>query len=115
MILHANAVAQDGAAGVRAGGIDGDDPNRAIIFPIMQRQLVDQRTLAGTGRTSQADDPCTPSVRKKGFQQLRPFRGAVLHRADGPGERARITCAQALYPLLHFVIQTVQCKAGRKG
>ena len=48
--LHADAVAEDRAAGERAGGIDGDDADRLAAPAQLQREPVHQRALAGARR-----------------------------------------------------------------
>ena len=57
MALHADAVAEDRAAGERAGGIDGDDADRLPRLRQSAGEAVDERGLAGAGRAGDADDP----------------------------------------------------------
>ena len=45
--LHAHAIAEDGAAGVRTGGIDGEDADGSSGPTQLRRQPIDQRALAG--------------------------------------------------------------------
>jgi hypothetical protein len=56
MLLHANAVTQDRAAGIRTGRINSNDANRAILFAIKARKLIYQRALPCARSASQADD-----------------------------------------------------------
>ncbi len=86
MRLHADAVAENRAAAVWAGGIDGDDANRAIFFSVVASQVVDQRALARAGRTGEADDASVAAVWEERLEQAGPSRGMVLNRADGAGQ-----------------------------
>ena len=52
--LHADAVAQHRAAGVRARGIDGDDAHRLPASAVVRRQPINERALARARR------PVTP-------------------------------------------------------
>src|SRR6185436_10050863 len=54
-LFHADAIAEQRAAGVRAGGIDGEDADGAITRTQRFRQLVDERALARARRTGDAD------------------------------------------------------------
>ncbi len=53
--LHANAVAQNRAAGEWAGGIDRDNADRFAFFAITCGEPIDQRALARAGRAGDAD------------------------------------------------------------
>ena len=55
MLLHANAITQDRAAGVWTCRIDGYDSDRVALLAVMFRQLIDKRALARTWRTSKTD------------------------------------------------------------
>ncbi len=55
MPLHADAVAEDRAAGDAAGGIDGDDGDGLSAAAEFGGQRVDERALARAGRTGDAD------------------------------------------------------------
>lgn len=65
MILHANTIPQNRPARVGTGGIDRNNANRAIFFAIVLGQLIDQGTLAGTGRTGKAKNPRATCLRKQ--------------------------------------------------
>jgi hypothetical protein len=111
MILHADAVAEDGAARVRRCGIHRDDTDGPIFFSIVVRQLIDQRALAGTRSTSQADYAGFAGVREQSLEQVEGAGRAVFDGGDGAGQRSCITGAQALNQGLGIVVQTDQCKA----
>ena len=74
MLLHADAIAQNRASRVRAGGIHRNDAHRAVLLAIVARQLIDQRALARARRTSEAEYACMSTVRKKNLKQFRPAR-----------------------------------------
>ena len=96
MLLHANAVAQNRAAGVGAGGIDGDDADRRSLLAIVVCQLIDQRALARAGRAGEPEYPRLAAVRKQGLQQLRPSRRVILDGGDGARQRAGIAGAELM-------------------
>jgi len=110
MTLHADAVAQNRASGVRAGGIDRDDSDSAIFFAVKLRKLIDQRALAPTRRTSESDGARVATVSKEGFKQVKPTRAVVLDGRNSAGEGAGIAGAKLLNPWLEFGIQTSKCK-----
>src|SRR5579864_8705635 len=98
MGLHADAIAQDGAAGVRAGGIDGDDADGALLLAVLAGELVDQRALAGAGSAGHPDHARLPAEGEHGFEDSNGFRPPVFNGADGPGQSAHIAGANALDP-----------------
>ena len=65
MALHADAIAENGAAGVRAGGIDGDDSDFLAGFAIVSGEAVDERAFAGARSAGDAGEIGGASVRKK--------------------------------------------------
>ena len=64
VLLHADAVAQDGAARVRTTGIHGDHRDRLPFLADQTCELIAQRTLAGARRTGDANDKSSPGMRK---------------------------------------------------
>ena len=90
MVLHADAITENCATGIRTAGIDGDDSDGAVFFAIVLRQLVDQRALARARRAGQADGSCASGMRKERFEQIDPARRVVLNRRDRTGERTGI-------------------------
>ncbi len=90
MLLHADAVAQNRSACVRAGGIDSNDADRAVFFAVMPRQLVDQSALAGAGSAGHTQNARVAGVGEKSFQQIGPSGSAILDRTDDTGQRTRI-------------------------
>jgi hypothetical protein len=55
MNLHAHAIAQDRAAGKRAGGINGENADGVALLAQYDGQSIDQRAFAGAGGASDAD------------------------------------------------------------
>ena len=66
---HAHAVAEDGAAGDRAGRIDGNDADGASEPADVCDQRVDERGFAGARRAGEADDDCVSQMRTHGLEQ----------------------------------------------
>ena len=56
VLLHADAIAQNGAAGNAAAGVHGEDGDGLALLAQLQRQRVHQRALARAGRAGDADD-----------------------------------------------------------
>ncbi len=81
MALHANAVAEDRAAGSAAGRIDRDDGDASYRAAQLRGQGVDQRALARAGRAGDADNQ-----RRRHPADLAearaPFSTAVARRAS---------------------------------
>ena len=73
---HADAVAQNGAARDRARRVDGDDADRLGLLAQVARVGVEQRRLAGAGRTGDADHDGVPEVGLHGREQA----GAAAER-----------------------------------
>ena len=90
VVLHADAVAENRAAGVGAGGIDGDDGDGAILLAIKAGELIDQRALPRARRTGQADDPSFACVWEDCFEQIGPARRAILNARNSAGQRAGV-------------------------
>src|SRR5205823_6854751 len=80
--LHANAVTQNGAAGIRTGGINSYDANCLIAPAIFSGQLVNQSAFACARSSGDADHPRLATVREERFQQLDGLRRAIFNGAD---------------------------------
>ena len=111
VVLHANAVAQNRSARVRAGRVDRDDADGLIFLAIVLGQLIDQRALARSGSASQTDDPRLARMRKERLEQIRPAGSAVLDGRDGASQRAGVAGAEASDLWLLFLDSNCQCKA----
>src|SRR5690349_9916430 len=102
MFLHPYPVTQDGAAGVRAGGVNCDDSNAQPFFAIVTGQLIHQRTFTRTWRPREPQNPCAAAIWEYGLQQLGPALTVVLHHADSTSQGPRVTGSQLLNPRLVF-------------
>ena len=94
--LHAHAVAEDRAAGERAGRIDRDHTDGFGGLARFGRQAIDQRALAGAGRPGDADQVGAAGVRKDVADQRGRAGGFVFDQRDGAGHRPRVAGAHAL-------------------
>src|SRR5579863_5791367 len=110
MFLHADAVTQNCSAGVRAGGIDGDNAYAAIFLAIKAGKLIDQRALPRPRRSSEAEDARLAAVRKQFFQQIRPSWSAVFDYRDNSRQGADVAGAELVTPCLDFRAQTISLK-----
>jgi len=70
MLLHADAVAQNRPASVRAGRIHRDDADRVILLAIVAGKLIDKRALACTRWAGQSKDPGLSAVGKQRLEQF---------------------------------------------
>ena len=88
--LHADAVAEDRAAGVRAGRIDRDDADGLARSAELRDQAIDQRALAGAGRAGDAGEIGAAGVREHlahhlgALRRLR-LRSRLMARATARG------------------------------
>ncbi len=64
--LHADAVAEEGAAGAHAGGVDGDDGDGEAGGADGGEELIGKGALAGAGGTGDADDKRAAGGREAG-------------------------------------------------
>ena len=80
MLLHANAVAENRASGVRAGRVNRNDSYRALFLAIVLGQLIDQRTLPCT-RGARQPNRARPSAKgEKSLEQVNPSGRVILNR-----------------------------------
>ena len=98
--LHANAVTQNGAAGIRTGGVNSYDADCLVLPAIFAGQLVNQRALACPRSPGDADHPRLATVREERFQQIKGFRRAIFNGADGARQGTHFASADALHPIL---------------
>jgi hypothetical protein len=54
--LHPQAIAEDGAAGERAGGVHGNDADGFVGLARFGGEAIDQRAFTGARRASDADE-----------------------------------------------------------
>ena len=89
-IDHADAIAEDGAAGERRGRIDGDDSDALLLRAVVLRQRRHERRLAGAGRAGDADDArAAGSGIELGQEELR-VGSFALDEGDGAAEGAEV-------------------------
>ena len=82
MTLHADAIAENGAAGERTRRIDGDDGDAPLAAPPLGDECVDECRLAGARGARDADDMGTTPVWIQGLQSLDAVALLVLEQAD---------------------------------
>ena len=90
MILHADAVAENCAAGKRAGGIDGKHADGLALGAKAARQSVDQRALPCAGRAGYAYAQRSAGIRETLRQDFAGNRRCIFNQRDGPGESTHI-------------------------
>ena len=90
VVREPDAVAEQGALGERAGGIDGQHADLALCARACATSDADQRALADAGRAGEAHDPRLARVRIDLAHQL-PARGVVvLDQRDAASQRALV-------------------------
>src|SRR3989442_385828 len=99
--LHPDAVTQNRAAGERAGGIDGDDADSLLLLPVEGGQTIHQRAFARTGSPSDAGQIGLSGRRKKASQDLDGSRVAVFDGGNGARDRADVTGANLVGPVVN--------------
>jgi hypothetical protein len=82
MVLHSDAISQEGAAGEMAADIDGQDPDPHAEPAVSCNESIDQRTLARSGIAGDADDRCGRGRRGQEAQRGRPFWILALQQCD---------------------------------
>src|SRR5271157_796799 len=105
MRLHANAVAQNCAATERAGRIDGYDADGLPLLAVLACYLVNQRALASTGRSGEAEEHSVTAVGKERLEQLRGFGCAVFDGRNGARESAQLPCTNSADKFLDVAVR----------
>ncbi|WBL36171.1 hypothetical protein O0235_00690 [Tepidiforma flava] len=100
-VLHADAVAEEGAVGEGAGGIDGDDGDGLAAAAKFGCERAGESALSGAGAAGDADDVGAAGVREEGADVIAAFEGAVFDAGDDAGERAAVAREEALDELVH--------------
>jgi len=95
MPLHANPIAQDGTARIRARRIDRDNANLLLPLAVIGRQTVDQCALSSSRRASDARQIGLTRMRKQQPQQRLRFRLVIFDRRDR-ARNARTSPARTL-------------------
>ncbi len=109
MAEHADAVAQDRAAGAPAGGVHRDDGGGASLAAQLARHGIHQRALARARRTGDADHHRVSGARLQLAQHFQRPRIAILDPRGGAGQRARIAFRNFARPIRHRLFKS--CRA----
>ena len=96
--LHANAIAQNRAAGKWARRINRNDPNALFFAAIMRCQPVNPRALASPGRAGNSDAVGISGMREKRPQNLFRLRIAIFYGRNRPRNRPDVSRAHLLGP-----------------
>src|SRR5580704_16404672 len=99
MPLHAYAVAKNCAAGEWARRVHCNDADGLILAAIMAGQAIDERALARSGRTGDADQICVSCIGKNLAQNLFRFARAIFNRGDSTRNRTDVASAHLLCPV----------------
>src|SRR5258708_8764787 len=94
-VAHPDAVAEDRAAGERARRVDRDDGDAVVALAVLGREARDERALAATGRTGDADDAGLARQRVQLAQHVRAAGLVVLDDREQARDAALITGARA--------------------
>src|SRR5581483_184419 len=88
--VHPDPVAEEGAAALAPGGVDGDDGDADLVLlvePETAQQLVGQRRLARAAGPGDAEDGHAPPRRPAEFVEPVLRHRLALQRRDQPGQR----------------------------
>src|SRR5664280_992144 len=113
VLLHADAIAQNGAAGDAAAGVHGEDGDCLAPLAQLPGEGVHQRAFARAGRAGDADDA---RLAGEGLEFTQGFQGlgiAVLDSGGQTRQRARVPFADFSRQLGHRVLRN--CRAIRTG
>ncbi|MNS48889.1 hypothetical protein D3C72_814750 [compost metagenome] len=88
--VHADAIAQQRAAGLALGGVDREDRDRALreVVQVAPHQFVGEAALAGAAGAGDAQDGRLARFGQGAQGRHQRLAGAVLGGGDGPGDRA---------------------------
>src|SRR5919197_1980850 len=115
MSQHADAITENGAAAVRAGGINGDDAHGTLLLPIHACELIDQRAFAGTGRSSKSDDARLAGVWEQFPQHVGGLGDAVFDCADSSCQGTRLARPQTTNQKLQLSAQNLLRYASKQS
>ena len=93
-LLHADAVAEDRAAGEGAAGVDGDDADALVAPPQFARQLHHERALARAGRAGESDDVRVAAVGVQLREDALRLRARGSRSGDDTRQRAPVAVEQ---------------------
>ena len=95
MRLHAYAIAQNGTARKRAGGIDRHDPHRAALGAQSTREMIDESALPRPRRARDADQRGPARARKQLLHQAQRLGPAVFDHGGRAGQRPQVAFEDA--------------------
>ena len=95
MRLHSHPIAKNGAATVGAGGVDRDDADGLAGAAERRGHAIDERALAGAGRSGDAEMKGAAGLRENPPEQLGAGRRFVFDQRDGAGDGPRIAVEHA--------------------
>ncbi len=95
VLLHPDAISQDGSAGVGAGGVDGNHSDGRLLRAIPASKPIDQRALTGARRAGHADAHRGAAIGKAAGKNLPRGRCVIFHQRNGPRQRAYVSLAHA--------------------
>jgi hypothetical protein len=79
-IHHANAIAENRAAGNRTRRVNGEYGYATTRRPDLAEKCGHERTFPGSGWPGHADYVCAPGQRKEGIERLKAARLFVFHK-----------------------------------
>lgn len=94
-MVHAQAVAEDGAAGERGAGVQCKYGHTVICGKALAEQGTYQRALAGAGRASDADGVATPAMPSKRSVQFAGCRRLALQQGDSASQGRPVAIGDA--------------------
>ncbi len=95
VLPHADAIAQDGSAGVGAGGVDGNHSDGRLLRAVSASEPIDQRALTGAGRAGDADAHRGAAIGKAAGKNLPRGWRVIFHQRNCPRQRAYVSLAHA--------------------
>ena len=101
MALHADAIAEDGAAGEGAARIDCENADRGTIAAQVPDDAVDQSALSSARWSGDPYAQCSAVGVVQFGEELIGTGGAVLDRAQCPGQSTRLASSYAVGQSLH--------------
>ena len=88
--LHANAIAEHGAAAERARRIDGNDADGLAGLAPPRDQTIDERAFSRAGRAGDAHEKCVAGFRKYLSHQRSGVIAGVLDERDAASNGSRV-------------------------
>ena len=90
MILHTDAIAENGAMGIRAAWVDSDNADGLSVAPQNLRELIHQSALPCPRRARDAYDQGSPGARKQAGDEIAAGARLALDQTGGASQRPRV-------------------------